>query len=1352
MFNRLIVSLVMFVLMPSGILADVVGQTKKLYYSVERQISMKDGLSNNFVLCMAIDGHGYVWVGTEAGLNRIAGNMCNVYKREQIGNDNDKILSLYYDKHTDRMLVGTENGLRYYSYKSGSFGNEAVGDSLIKYTVASIIDDKDHGVWIIYGNGAIQHMDCLTNKVVTLKQMENLGSRCGLSVGNGRLLLGHGDAGMSVLTLRMKDDYEVVAEKRFVHDKHNGASIPGNNVRCIYQDRNGRIWIGTDRGVALYDAEKDTFKKVGRRSWLSAETNVSDNVFDIKEMADGRLWVASDMGGIDIIDPSNMDDDIVFEETNVELSSINTRCILQDDYQNIWIGNHSTGVDFLPSKKPFIHILDYYDRNNRQKRTYAVAGDDEGKLWMGSVDELGLWHGHANSPKMIGEWKIDAMKNRQHSFPRCIMPDSKGYVWLGMEDEGVVRFNTNTNKFEPIELGHEVLDIHSFYEDTDGRVWIGSQYGVCIYDNGSVSYEHEIDRLIEKAPVSGFLRVSDNEIFLATQGCGAVLLNQRTMETKVHNVATGLPSNNINHIMADGGMGLWLATNEGLVYIKDVYDLEKIKIYDTRKILGDNHVGALLQDKRGRVWISTYKGIACLDPETESFYNYSNNDNVHISGFQDASAAMAKDGMMCFGSPNGVCYFYPDETRHNQNVSQVKITLFEVYKPSNGQMASQPNNLTTSQPHSLTYQQNTFRLAFAVDNYAQAGNVEYSYMMKGLSDKWYYTGNDHDVMFRGLNPGQYTFVLRAKLKSQDWDEASTVQMEISIKPPYWKSGWAYGLYLLLALMFVLLIFKQYKRRLKLQNSLQLERIESSQRQQLNEERLRFFTNITHELRTPLTLILGPLDDLVNDEKLPFAYRKKVATINNSAQRLKNLINDILDFRKTETQNRHLVVAKDDIGKLVGGIALNYKELMRNDKVGIKIDVAQDVPHIYFDSEVVTTIMNNLLSNAVKFTPSGLITVAVKADDGYVKVSVRDTGCGIEKSALPHIFDRFYQTDSAHQASGTGIGLALVKSLAQLHEATLSVESRVGEGSLFTVSFLIDNNYPNVLHKDDEPLETPIVEETETAEETDARQTLLVVEDNEDIRQYIAESLGDEYRIVMAENGEEGYRKATEVMPDIIVSDIMMPVMNGIDMVKRLKENINTSHILVILLTAKDSATDREEGYECGADSYLTKPFSVKLLNSRIRNLLSARRRMAEKLAEQFAHDEQPTAVFAEKETATENLTFNSLDRDFIERLEKVIEENIMREDLDMPFMTDKMNMSHTTLYRKIKALTGLTAKEYIRKRRLQKCYQLLESGKHNVNEAAYMTGFNQMAHFREVFKKEFGVTPSMVMKRRKNEE
>ena len=466
-------------------------------------------------------------------------------------------------------------------------------------------------------------------------------------------------------------------------------------------------------------------------------------------------------------------------------------------------------------------------------------------------------------------------------------------------------------------------------------------------------------------------------------------------------------------------------------------------------------------------------------------------------------------------------------------------------------------------------------------------------------------------------------------------------------------------------------------------------------------------------------------------------------INKSAGRLRDLINQILEFRKTETQNRRLTVARGDIGQFVREIVLNYRELNRNSKVAIAYDQQDSLPQVYFDSEVIATVLNNLLSNAVKYTEQGRIDVTVTTnDDGQLLISVADTGYGIAAEALPHVFDRYYQVKGSHQASGTGIGLALVKALTDLHDAQITVQSQEGKGCEFTVALSIANTYPNALHKSEETTAKNGGAEAEDEDEVAEVQLplLLIVEDNDDIRQYIADSLCDDYRIVQATNGQEGALMAAEQLPDLIVSDIMMPKMNGIQMTRQLKDSIQTSHIPIILLTAKDTDDDKEEGYDSGADSYLTKPFTAKLLTSRIRNLLANRRRLAEQLSNSGVES------IAASTPAVQN-SLGRLDREFMERLNHTIEEHIMQTDIDMAFLTDKMAMSHSTFYRKVKALTGLTAKEYVRKQRLRHCYKLIESGDYNVTEAAMMTGFNQMAHFREVFKKEFGMLPSEVTKR-----
>lgn len=536
------------------------------------------------------------------------------------------------------------------------------------------------------------------------------------------------------------------------------------------------------------------------------------------------------------------------------------------------------------------------------------------------------------------------------------------------------------------------------------------------------------------------------------------------------------------------------------------------------------------------------------------------------------------------------------------------------------------------------------------------------------------------------------------------------------------------------------------------NSLEMEKRSRQKEQELNNERLRFYTNIAHELRTPLTLIIGPLEDLKDNKDIPAAFRTKIQTIYRSAVQLLNLINQLMEFRKTETQNRQLTVSKGNLSNLITEIGLRYKELNRNEHVRVNIEVELVQENIYFDADIITIILNNLLSNAIKYTPAGQITLSmhrIKVDGiSYIEMIVADTGYGIDAESLPHIYDRYYQSKGKHQASGTGIGLALVKSLVDLHHGSLEVESAVEKGTTFRFRIQTDYNYPEALHKE-EKVVTVAKETAEEVESESASPILLVVEDNADIREYIANELHDSYKILQANDGKEGLTLALRYTPNIIVSDIMMPEMDGIAMCKAIKENMNTSHIPVILLTAKDSIQDKEEGYDSGADSYLTKPFSAKLLRSRIKNLLETRKRLARQIVENV-----PPTV-AENTGNRQSLSsphpqLNRLDKAFLSKLTSLIEDNLDEEKIDTAFMTDRMNMSYSTFYRKVKALTELTPNEFVRKIKLKNSALLLQTGEYSIQEAAMRTGFNNMAHFRDCFKEEFGVLPSEYMRQYKN--
>ena len=718
-----------------------------------------------------------------------------------------------------------------------------------------------------------------------------------------------------------------------------------------------------------------------------------------------------------------------------------------------------------------------------------------------------------------------------------------------------------------------------------------------------------------------------------------------------------------------------------------------------------------------------------------------------MGNFIEGSACRTEDGTLYFGSLNGVCYFNPENLITERQVAPVQIIECKGLDNQIESRSGETLILASNGNIKLPYDRNSFRIYFSVPDYSQSQQVEYDYLMEGLENTWTNTLGENQVTFRNISPGEYTFKVKARLRNQEWDDTHIATITIHIYPPLWLTWYAKIFYILLILLCVFFWFRFYKRKLLLESSLELEKKKSQNEQELNNERLRFYTNITHELRTPLTLILGPLEDLVNDPHIPTFYSNKIKVIHSSAIRLLNLINQILEFRKTETQNRKLTVSKGNLGNLVTETGLRYKELNRNGKITFQINIDTRETKLYFDTDIISTILNNLLSNAIKYTPEGEIRLIMRSiveeENKYTEIAVSDTGYGIDAESLPHIFDRYYQAKGKHQASGTGIGLALVKSLADLHEGTLQVESEIGKGTTFTLRLLAENTYPNALHKE-EKMEKKLIEpeksEEEDKEEADVRPMLLIVEDNDDIREYIVSSFSNNYRIITATNGKEGLEQAQKHIPDIIISDIMMPVMDGIELCKRVKEDICTSHIPVILLTAKDSIQDKGEGYESGADSYLTKPFSAKLLNSRIHNLLESRRKLALLIANRTKElkPEQPQ----------EPIKLSRLDEEFLARFTSIVEENVDIDKLDMSFMMDKMNMSHSTLYRKIKGLTGISGNEFIRKIRLKNSLRLLMEEGLNISEAAYASGFNDLGYFRACFKEEYGMAPSEYIKQK----
>lgn len=1325
--------------------------------SIFKNLGLKEGLSNGFVNDMIIDGQGFIWAATESGLTRIAGTKCTIFKNNNSNIDNDGIVGLYYNKESNSIWILFKNGhIDVFDCKTQQFIHFT--QKIPKKSVADIKGAADGGIWIAYYDGTIQHYTPKNQKFSTIsnKRLPNIknGIRSITDDGNDHLYIGLRIEGLYVYNLRTQKT------KYFRHNPNDPQSLPGDNVRSICIDHAKNIWVGTNLGLGLLDPFTGKFK-VFKHIANNPASLAGDNIHQIIEMNDRTLWIASDIGGISVLDlnlyKNPLTEELKFSQITKEnsgLSSNNNRRIIQDSFGNIWIANYSMGIDFIAKSAASINTLKYMGK--ALEEVTGLYCDHQGNLWIGQDNLMSLYQ----NGKLMQTWNFSSYLSNSSSSIYVFEEDKKGNIWCGTSDNGVLKFNPHTHSFTRINYAQN-LDVHALCENAQGKMWVGTEAGIFSVENDKINKEQELNRQMGKNPTIIYSIKEDNygQIWIGTLDRGVFVFSKQ-MKLIVHLTEKNLlATNSINHIIKDADGGIWMATMRGLAYVQNPLQPGAIKNYNERYGIKDSHIRAISQDKQGNIWVSMFSGIACLNIHKQRFYNYDYENGIPTSNFVEASAVTTPDGTIYFGSPGGICFFNPQQLTEPKAVSPIQIINCERVGKLSDQFASRLISPNKEGIIYLSHDDNTFKINFTIKDFSQEGNVEYSYMMKGLDDQWYETEGDNEVTFRNLKPGDYTFIIRAKLKNQDWEDASTAEMKVVVNPPLWLTWWAKLCYVLLIMGILGYFFRSYQKQLLLRNSLVQEKWESKQRQQVNEERLRFFTNITHELRTPLTLILGPLEDLMEDKEIAERVHHKIGCIHASAERLLNLINDILEFRKTQTQNRKLTVAKANLGAFVREIGVRFKDLNQNSRLNIRLNIKTGVPELYFDSEVINTVINNLMSNAIKYTPEGSITLSLTMpENNTVAIAVEDTGYGIDKDALPHICDRYYQENGNHQASGTGIGLALVKSLATLHQAELTVESEKGRGSKFTFSLKADRTYPEALHKDDNQdlatAENAEENETTSKEPTeDIRPLLLIVEDNADIRLYIEESLHEDYRIIQACNGREGMEQAFSKVPDIIVSDIMMPEMDGIKMTHILKEDIRTSHIPIILLTAKTSINDQEEGYDSGADSYLTKPFSAKLLHSRIRNILSGRRRLADYIVQknisQFetSADEQQTSQKAteEKEDAM-TCQISNLDKKFLEKLNKLIENHISTDDLDMAFMTDKMAMSHSTFYRKVKALTGMSANEYIKKAKLRHSMTLLKKGEYSIAEVAILAGFNNLGNFRESFKREFGKSPSEILK------
>jgi signal transduction histidine kinase/ligand-binding sensor domain-containing protein/DNA-binding response OmpR family regulator len=1320
-----------------------------------KHLEVKNGLSNNYIVDIAQDQPGCIWIATESGLNKFDGRHFTAYTSKNSDLISNELNALLFDKEENTLWIGTQrDGISLFNSASQTFTNLTIKEGLLTNDVTNLSKATDGGIWITHYHVGIEYYDKTTKKLTRYrdKNIEGMKSLnwCSVDDGKGNLYVGHAFDGVSIV------DIENKTARNLKHEPGNPYSLPGNTVRAICIDKFKNIWLGTDQGLSLFNPKKDEFITF-KHDPANPHSLGSNSILSITEMNDGTLWIGTDMSGVSILDLNNLTlrdpqlidfKNITSTESRNDLSSVSVKCIFQDSFENVWIGNSRKGIDFISRIQPKFHVIPYAVNANGEvsdKQIWSMYVDTNNQVWIGGDRELALY----KTDKLITIFDINRYLSGLHRYIKVVKSDNKGKLWLGIYPKGILKLNPISHQIEQAQTN--ILDnanIHDFFEDKEGKMWISTELGLYSYHNGKYIYEEKITNSLEDKTIYSFIRDQQGKIWIGTFGKGLHVFDKEGNLITIFSTENGFCSNAVNHLYMDHKGDIWAATRNGLVHFKNDEKPAHYILYNEEQGIENSHILAIREDVEDNIWVSTNAGISLLHKEKKKFDNFNHDDGIPSGDFINGSAYSDTDGNLFFASINGACFFNPGDLKAKHQISPVQIISSHFFSKKIENLSEELLIPSNGKGLNLPYDRNSLRIIFGITDYAYSGQMEYMYMLDGLDKMWYNIQDENQITFRNIPPGQYTFRIKARLKNQEWDESGMASLSIHIHPPIWLTWYAKLLYILSLCAIGYYVIRSYKKKLQLKASLELERKNSHNKQELNDERLRFYTNVTHELRTPLTLILGPLEDVLYDENLPEYFRKKISVIYGSSLRLLNLINQILEFRKTETQNRQLTVAKGNLANLVTEIGLRYKELNQNGKVMLHtyIETAETV--LYFDADMINTILNNLLSNALKYTLQGEIRLLMRSvsisDKKYTEIEVSDTGYGIDSTALPYIFDRYYQAKGKHQASGTGIGLALVKSLVELHEGELHVSSMVGKGTSFVFRLLTENTYPKALHaesKNTYPDDISFSDSEENTYETSCM--VLVIEDNAEIQQYIASSLSDDYKVITAVDGKEGLELAQQHIPDIIISDIMMPQMNGIEFCTVIKRDIRTSHIPVILLTAKDSIQDREEGYKSGADSYLTKPFSARLLRSRMVNLLESRKKFALQIVSHATNSNETGFDISLPE-----LDMNKLDKDFLTKLTAIIEENLDLEKLDVIFLREKMYMSGSSFYRKVKGLTGLSPNEFIRKIRIRKAALLLLSGKHNVSEVSYLAGFNDVAYFRQCFKGEYGVTPTEFVRKK----
>lgn len=1342
-------------------------------------LSYKDGLVQSPIGVIFQDSKGFIWIGNWKGLTRYNGYEFYTYKHQDKNPktiSNNRVNSICEDGNK-KLWIGTSNGLNIYDPKADVF--RSVGIRNIKggrNYISSVIQDGYSNLWVATFGG-VKKVDTVNYTLIDVKgfaepKNNDIFSGITFTLYQDRQSTIWVGTRRGVKRFNPKDQ-QIIALPRSIQDN---AELMASKVLVIQQDKNGDIWFGTETsglfkysnatGACIHYSHSDTDPNSLSSDWVKAIMMHSDNT----------IWIGT-RRGLSIFD-SRTGVFRTFVHNSSDDDSLNDSTIwsfLQDNASGVWIGTFAGGINiYYPGNNNFSNIGESKGTNIGLNHPVvnAVTEDADGKLWIGTMGGgLNLIDRKTGS-SIYYSVKSDRQGNSSNGV-KAIAPDKRSNLWVGTLD-GLCRFNKRTKavtyyKF-PVHEGKlsENL-INTVLPDNDG-VWAGTNGGglqFLNYNGKFVTYQHDAKDKTSLSDnfVTALLKDDKGNLWVGTQNG----LNYFDTEKKAFTVVykrsdrdkNSLSNSTVLSLFYDNDHHLWIGTeNGGLNYFDEINKL--FYSIDDKLGLTDDVIHTIVQDNNGMLWLSTDNGLYKLDIKNfkppfntadVAITQYTANDGLASNQFETNSGIKTHNGDILFGGINGLTIFNPNSLLKNTFEPKVVLTnLLIKNKPVmiGGENSPLKRSITETKDLTLSYDEGFISLEFAALNFNNSENNQYAYKLQGLSngDAWHYVGTQHSASYTNLQPGNYQFIVKATNNDGVWS-SNTATINITVLPPFWRTGWAYLLYLLSFATALYVAFNIFQTRARLKRDLYYEHLQNERQQEMYQMKLDFFTNVSHEIRTPLTLILGPLERIMGSARKNGDIYRQLSHVKNNADRLMRLVTELLDFRKAETGNLKLYYAENDIAGFVQEIFLSFQNLAIRRNINYTFEQPDTAIAIYMDKDQLEKVFFNLLSNAFKFTPDGgSIRVSVKPQNEGAEIQITDNGKGIPEGSQNKLFIDFFQVDDPHAHNlGTGIGLALSKNIVELHKGSISVYSKPAAQNengvtIFTVwlrggnahldsSRIIENDISteDASHYYIQSQVERLIDERPALIAPASNTTLLIVEDNDEIRRFIREALESNYNIIESVNGTLGLQAALQHMPDMIITDVMMPEMDGTELCRHIKSDERLNHIPVIMLTARATFVHQLNGFEHGADAYITKPFSLQLLQLQVHNILASKKAMQQRFSRSLLLRPQVTEMASPEEK-------------FLVKLMAIIEKNIENTEFGVTELMDEMGMSKNVLYKKVQTLTGLAVADLIKSTRLQQAMQLLDQNKMSIADIAFAVGFNDRKYFSKEFKKQFGRSPS----------